>query len=150
MFWGLVTAVLGGLVVLFAGRSILHGLQSKSWPTIEGEILSSQLRESVKPNTGKKTWQAIIFYRYENTLGEMIKSDRITTGYASPGTHASQSKLIEKYPSNTTVSVFVSPDDPSFSVLQPGIAISSLMAVAIGGIMLVIGLCLIAGVITPN
>lgn len=120
----------GVFLLYHAGRSGMMGVTSAHWPTVEGRVLSSQ----VKSEGGKKggtVYSADINYAYTVNSGSFT-SRRVRFGSIDTGSRAYPALLVEKYPADSSVTVHYSASDPSIAVLEPGMQSSSLLVAGIG------------------
>jgi hypothetical protein len=137
-----------GLFGLFLGImgiiTIISGGKQKKWPAGNGRVLASRLeekREEVRADEGTSTlvgFAPLVEYEY------IHKGERYTASTLSSAekqyARAQAQKVIDRYPIGSTVKVYVNPDSPVVTVLEPGGSIS-------GMIFLIIGLAFIAAAI---
>jgi Protein of unknown function (DUF3592) len=116
VFSGIV-AFLGLALLVKATRDRIKTNRARSWPTAQGTVLDSRLRE-VRDSDGK-TWEVYILYEY-SVNGESYRSDvwRLEAG-SSSFTRAAE-KTVASYPIGSTVTVFFNPDMPGDAMLEPG------------------------------
>lgn len=135
-FWLLllITSGIGALL----GSSVLfwRGLQSRSWPSVEGTIVHLQIREQVVDTTDTGDPIVCVFpnieYEYE-VAGNTYRSTRIRFGgtlYWS-GEEAIR-KLSEMYAPGTPVRVHYNPKRPQEALLEPGISAVAWILFAVG------------------
>ncbi len=120
-----------GLFLLYhAGRSAMIGVTSAHWPTVEGRVLSSQVKAEGGKNGGT-VYSANIHYAYTVNDGSFT-SRRVCFGGINTGNRIFPGQLVEKYPAGSSVKVYYSASDPSMAVLEPGMQSSSLLVAGIG------------------
>lgn len=109
-------AFLGLALLVKATRDRIKSNRARSWPTAQGKVLDSRLRE-VHDADGK-TWEVYILYEYL-VNGESYRSDvwRLQAG-SSSFTGAAQ-KTIARYPIGSTVTVYFNPEAPADAMLEP-------------------------------
>ena len=128
--------VLLGLGLIAIGlRSIYFRLASKSWPTVIGRIMASEMgRHSDKHGT---VYTADIQYDY--TVNEKLYSGNlISFGHADTSNSDDARSDLNEYPVNKEVKIYYDPDNPHRSVLQPGVGNGGFVVILFGfGFMLI-------------
>jgi Protein of unknown function (DUF3592) len=116
---------LGGFAIGIAG--IKKGYESESWLTVEGKILSTAIDESRSTTRDSQTgrdrietyYHGVVKYEYV-VSGQTFASDRIS--YKSYGASREQAqRVIDAYRVGSSVTVHYNPENPSESVLEPGV-----------------------------
>jgi hypothetical protein len=112
-----ITALAGLGLLVKALRDRIKTNRAQSWPTAEGKVLESKLREVRDDDS--RTWGVHIVYEY-CVNGETYRSDvwRLEAGSSSFTGNAE--KVIARYPAGSTVPVFYNPDAPQDALLEPG------------------------------
>ena len=133
--FSLIFMVIGvALLIVFANaRSTAD--ESLSWRTVDGVIDDVRIAEQ----TSETPRELLVTYRYA-IGGKDFRSNRISFGAIS---HAEQARRETLYKRGDKVVVYVNPDDPTVSVLQPGrqegnvyLAIAAVVMLTIGaGVM---------------
>lgn len=90
---------------------------SKGWPSVEGSVVSSNVR--LVGFGKKKKYQADVRYDYR-VDGRPYLGSRIRLGDTTGSSESAQQALANKYPTGTGVKVFYDPQSPGQSVLEPG------------------------------
>ena len=103
--------VAGGI----SAADILNGRASRSWPSVTGTVVSSQIR-----NGSKRTYHADVSYQYA-VHGIPYVRDRIVFGQYGSTDKSIAAAWVQKYPLGASVQVSYAPSDPSRSVLEPGV-----------------------------
>ena len=116
--------------------------QSHKWPTVPGEIVSSELESETEQHHHKPitTYAAAIRYAYE-IEGKAYESDQIQLGGTSETSQPREfERMVERYPKGKRVTVYYDPDDPATATLEPG-ELGGIfnMAIVAGGFILVGG-----------
>ena len=106
--------------MLFNLRRMRRLMQAtKSWNTIEGVIITSEVEqppEHVSDDLNDAT--PIIRYRYRAD-GQALESDRIRIGGQPLTTRVLAGRLVAGYPVGARVDVYVDPNDPKNVLLEP-------------------------------
>jgi hypothetical protein len=103
----------GGVVFYsFARRVERQGNASRSWPTVPGRVLSSEIRRGQKGNISPA-----ITYRYA-IAGKDYTGTRAS--FAGTTGQAESSRLVNAFPVGAAVSVAYDPADPASAVLEVG------------------------------
>ena len=146
----LVLRVVGGGAValgVFAAygtvRMRLKVGQALKWPTVPGEITSSEVQSGTERHHRKpiKTYAAAIRYTYE-VDGKAYESDQIQLGGSSETSQPGEfERMVKRYPEGKHVKVYYDPSDPATATLEPG-ELGGIfnMAMVAGGFILVGGI----------
>ncbi len=111
-------AALAGLaLLLIAAFDLRKATLAKTWPTTEGRILDSRLRE--KTDSDGTSYEVAILYEYW-VNGVAHRSDvwRIRAGSSS--FTKSASRTVASYPVGASVPVYFNPENPADAMLEPG------------------------------
>jgi len=144
----IIAAGISAVILIKFGSDILKTQKSRSWPTASGTILDSSMEAHHNRDEDgdiKTTYGASIQYKYL-VDGQEFQGNRRTFTNVRTSSVRNTEKILERYPLGSSVDVFYDPDDPSSSVLEPGVGAGTyiLLAVAIGffifGIAGVIGI----------
>lgn len=111
-------------IALFViGRNILHGLNSRNWPSTEGKVVHSgvQSHQSMDDDGDiSTTYGASIQYSY-NVSGQEIQGTRRSFTDMRTNSVRRAEQILARYPQDSSVTVYHHPDKPSLSVLEPGV-----------------------------
>lgn len=129
-----------GLFVLGAGcflslqgaSEILQGKASRSWPTTNGKVVSSQVVTQVVSRAGfsHRSYRPSIHYEYD-VDGRRFASERIRFGEMGDSNYVNTQSMVNRLARGTTVTVAYQPGRPETSVLEPGaFPISTRVAIA--------------------
>ena len=111
-------AALAGLGITVYGTCILaKSAKAKSWPTAQGKIVDSRLRE-LRDSDGS-SYEAYILYEYW-VDGVAHQSNVWRLGVGSSSFTGSAKKAIARYPIGASVMVYFNPDRPADAMLEPG------------------------------
>lgn len=118
-------ALLSGGLVLggWGGLTLFNAIRSLYWPTAKGTIISSKV--GAKDNDdGGEIYSAHVLYSY-NVGGKTIRGDRVKFGAWRTGFRIFARKIVDRYDEGDPVVVYYALNDPSNSVLEPGIHLST-------------------------
>jgi hypothetical protein len=120
-----------GLAILgFCGRSIGQSISSASWPTVPGQVHTSELRET----------KVLVRYSYE-VEGQRHEATRIGFDvFDKPGGRGRRETVLARYPVGAKVDVHVRPGSPKQAVLETGDVAPFLMPSVFGLMFLGFGL----------
>lgn len=111
------TAAGAGIVVLSWTREIDRiGTESRSWPTVPGEIVESRLKEDTDPDSIR--WSPQLSFRYE-VGARSLTSSRIAASLFYEGREGAQA-IVDRYPVGRQVEVHYDPAAPEVAVLETG------------------------------
>ena len=122
-----------GLVLALCGAIWLwRVIVMRSWPVIPGLILSSQ----VEMMEWRRPFGFRVIYRYE-VDGREYRSNRIKTFSPSSSSPWLARKVVDRYPSGSTVSVRYNPKNHAESIVEPG-GLGPLIFIVVAGAFLLI------------
>ncbi len=127
---------ISAVILIKFGSDIFKAQKSRSWPTAPGTVLGSRMESSQSRDEDgdiRTTYGATIQYKYL-VDGQEFQGDRRTFSNVRTSSVRNTQKILARYPSGGSVDVYYDPDDPSSSVLEPGVGASTyiLLLVAIG------------------
>lgn len=130
-----------GIIIVFFGlRSYQESRASAEWPSVEGEIRSSEVvRSSTSDGT---SFRAEVTYTYR-VDGQNFTGDRIQTTTVSSSNRSRAVSIQRQYPVGQSVEVFYNPERPDRALLEPGVRSGSLFVFAFGGLFSGAGLLMI-------
>lgn len=132
--------VLIGGVFLYYGNQELSSAQSMAdWARTEGQIISSSV-ESTQYGTSR-TYHALIVYEYRSG-GRVFHGTRLTLADHPFRRAADAQAVVHRYPVGRTVTVYYDPFNATKSVLEPGSPWQPYVVLGIGGLFILVGLCL--------
>ena len=102
-------------------RTYLHANATLSWPSTQGTVVTSEIKET--GSSGQFTYKPVIIYAYQ-VHGKSLQSSKLQLGdeFLTDGSHSQAEKLISEFPVGQSVVVFYNSEDPRDSVLVEGIA----------------------------
>ena len=112
---------IGIVIALFSYSAYKTSVESNSWPTIDGVIITSQIEQQTSTSgegaNKKTTVKSVpkIAYQYQ-VGGQLYKNTKIS--FLSSSGNAS--RIVDQYPEGKTVRVYYNPDKPKQAVLVPG------------------------------
>jgi hypothetical protein len=120
---GIIAAIIcfgvGGGIYFFMGDSFKQAYASMSWPTVQGQVVSSELREH-RDSDGDIMYNADVRYAYR-VDNQNYENTMITMMDGSTSVRASVQNTVYKYKAGTTVTIYYDPANPAFALLEPGI-----------------------------
>ena len=117
LFFGLFFAI-GFGILGFGVRSMHMSQQAAQWPTVPGQILSSDF--SVSSDDDGTTYSTDLSYSY-NVDGRDYTNKKIAFGYAGSSSHQFHRNIYDALPVNSQVAVRYDPSNPERAVLSFGI-----------------------------
>ena len=152
--------LLFGIVMLAVGGFNILGAQaSSSWPTTEGEVLTSVVEKTrtksnrkknrairipspIRISTSKPTesysYEALVSYSY-SVAGEEYVGKRLAFGAITEGGQGRAEAICERYPVGSQVNVHYDPDDAGSSTLEVGLRAQVFFIPGLGMIFLLMG-----------
>ena len=135
--------LLFGIVMLVVGGfNILGAQSSSSWPTTEGEVLTSVVEKKRTSSNRKKnkptrisvgpvgvsagkpsegySYEAVVSYSY-SVAGDDYVGKRIAFGAITKGGPGRAEAICERYPVGSQVKVYYDPDDAESATLEVGV-----------------------------
>ena len=121
------------LFILIGIITIYQAYKSSSWPSVQGQIISSEIKSHSSTYTDTTTnrteneivYDAQINYSYVVNGITYSNDDVKVGGIIKTNTKMWARKLLDKYPPGKVVNVYYSPDDPFQSVLEKGLQLST-------------------------
>jgi len=120
-----------GLVIGSLGlKEVVGGLSASSWPSTQGEILSSDIK--YYSNSKGHTYGASVTYSY-TVDKRFYRSNQISFGSYS-GSYSHAQEVLNRYPKGALVPVFYDKSSPDNAVLEKGVGFGAYIALY-GGII---------------
>ena len=123
---------LGAGSIYWGGLLYRQAEASQSWPSIDGLIVSSQIKEN-HDRVNVVTYNAAVEFAYD------VEGNRYTSKHASRGNSSEAREVVNRYPAGKPVKVFYDPQKPDFGVLEPGVNADNYLVLAGGLAMLLAG-----------
>ena len=121
-----------GFVCLTCIWSAIRGRSTLKWPTVKGQIISSDVELARARLT--RLYEPTVTYTY-SVAGSRYDGDRLFYGDTFFYREASARARIAPYPIGASVDVRYRADDPRQSVLEPGVGLRTFGMIAFSGIM---------------
>ena len=137
-----------GLGVLYFGiQEYFTAKESESWGYTNAIIVKSEVKKEVtrEISTSSRvggesiTYKADIEYKYELD-GISYRGNRVSYGETSTGDPKDAQKIVDKYPKDKMVYLYVSPNDPKEVVIENGISNGVYFLPIFGLVFFLIGL----------
>ncbi len=136
--FALVFVMIGGGTLFFWGiPTIQKAYESVHWPSVQGAIIVSHF--SSDSDSDGTTYKADIGYDY-SINGQNLSGSTVSFGAPNSSNASEIRAIVNHYPLGALVPVYYNPDDPSISVLEPGINWSIFFIAGIGALFLLVGL----------
>ena len=136
--WFLWIFIIVGMGILGAGIwNLVRSVRCESWPTVPGVILSATL-ERHHSHKGGTSYSASIGYDYV-VAGVHYDGTRLAFGSLSASAQYARA-ILDRYPMGKKVLVYVSPNDPQESVLEPGIHGGTWICFGVGSVFVLAGM----------
>ena len=147
IFMGCIALIVGIGFIGIGAFNIYKGLESQNWGETQGIILSSQIEERQETDrdydggvdTTYTVYIAKIQYQY-TVNGETHISNKISYSYGSTQNKSDAQKLVNKYPSGKSVTVYYNPSNHDEAVLQTGVSDLNYIMTLAGVLPLIIGI----------
>lgn len=141
--------VAGLFLFLYDIGGLYYGIQSRGWPSVQGEITVARITTEMIPwrNRTRGVSRLEIEYRYSvndvTFTGERVSAGRRSVNYPE--------QMISEFPVGKTVMVHFQPDDHSVSFLKTGIDKATYLYAGAGALILGIAIAfLIVGLRTKK
>ena len=128
--------VIGVIVLLWGITSSQSAFKSVNWPSVSGMVTDAHMSSS-SDNDGT-TYSAKISYSYQ-VNGQVYGGSRVSFGDVSTSNSGDAQKVLARYPTGATVSVYYNPAAPSQTVLEPGFSAGLLLPLGIGTLFTLVG-----------
>ena len=140
---GLIIFMMGFLMTLGAWSKLDDGKKSVNWPTVEGRVVFSTLKEH---GNSRKRYSPDVTYEYQ-VDGRKFQSQRISFEAIKKSKDKRQvTAFIAKYPKDGTVQVYYDPEDPGNCTLVAGMknAAGKTKGIFVCGFIALIGAVMVA------
>jgi len=151
MILGAVFLVIGVLVAAWGFSTLSRAKASKSWPSVEGTVVSSEVTEERETSSSSRrgrresvTYGAEISYEYA-VEGRRYTSDRVSFGQYKSSNRGHAAGIVGRYPEGKKVDVHYDPAGPGTAVLEPGAGGGAYIPLLIGVVFVIAGGASIAG-----
>jgi hypothetical protein len=120
-----------GMVSLCGAYQLYFNRQSRTWPTAEGTVLKSMLKEP----TRYSAWSLCVTYRFQ-ACGKTFTASRRTYTIAPFNGREKALETLKRYREGAPVQVYHNRSWPSLCVLEPNADTSKSVVLLVGGILL--------------
>jgi Protein of unknown function (DUF3592) len=139
---GLVLFIVAVVFVGAAQAAVIVARDSRTWPTVTGRVVRSEIRSNRRANR-LPGYRTII--RYEYTIdGEEYEGRDLASGEFPYRSARSAARRLQPYPLGSTVLVRYFPGEPEVAVLEPGVSLDVLYLPAVSSVLLLAALGLVA------
>jgi hypothetical protein len=110
-----------GVVLAVNGiPDVIRGHQSRHWPTVQGNVISSSL------NISNSNYRADVIYEYE-VDGGRYTGNVVSVGAIGWNTPGPAQRTVDRYRPGNEVQVYYRPQRPDDSILEPGIPMTAMV-----------------------
>jgi hypothetical protein len=110
----ILASIAGLALTILATNNSMNAIKTKSWPTTQGTVITSEVIRSSK-------YVPKVIYTYDIDTNA-FSSDKIDlTNYAHYKYKDDAAKEADKYPVDAKVTVYYNPDKHNEAILEPGI-----------------------------
>jgi hypothetical protein len=139
MFLFLVFLAVGAGLSWWGWTILQNARASVDWPSVEGQIIRSQVEHSTDAEGGDSYSPEVTFV-YVAADDRSHEGGTIKFGENSYGSERKAQEILSRYPLGQTVTVFYDPANPDKAVLEPGVSNGSYIVLGIGALFVVIAL----------
>ena len=132
----------GCFMLLVGGASAYEAFSSQSWPTVQGEIITSNV-DTYRDSYGNRTYRRKIKYGY--AVNQLEKAGGYFTGervgidpFLPSDSRAIAEASLVRYPKGEIVDVYYNPNRPQRSLLEPSFSLSRLIYPGVGLLLLAV------------
>jgi hypothetical protein len=132
----LVPGIAGAALLGVALYQYLRGERAKSWPTAQGTVTRSGVRQGTsKDSDGDSSvvHYPDVEYTY-SAAGQEMSSERIGVGPGHSMSQGAAERIAARYPLGARVTVFYDPAKPDYGVLEAGARPMVVLAFGVGGL----------------
>jgi hypothetical protein len=142
---GLCFVALGAFFIDVGLEEWRLGEASRSWPTVEGRVLASEVatRATGSRGSGGPSTTTTHEIRYEYEIDGVRREGRRVAYTVAMGEGDLRARAA-RYPAGRAVEVHVDPEDPDRAVLEPGADGWNALPIAMGGLAIAFPLAVVA------
>ncbi len=129
--------IVGAGVLYRAGVQLKRSLAARNWPVVAGTVVQSDLK--VRRSQEGVSFAPHVVYRYAFGRHEYT-ARRIWLSGQVAGPRSWAERVVQRYPRGQRVRVYVNPQDPAESVLEPGFRFVHVLLFLLGAVFLLGGL----------
>lgn len=138
--------VVGAAIGAFLVWQLVKGVKARKWPTVRGTVDESRVSMHTSYDEGRRstTYGADILYHYE-VDGSPYSGTRLSFSDYRSSNRRRAEQIVGRYSPGSVVQVYYSPDDPSESLLEPGVKPMFFLFLLLPLIFIVLGVLGLAG-----
>ena len=146
LIFGSCFVLVGVATGLFFVYRIFQGMTSSQWPSVIGELESTDLKEIIykgrdSDGTADLASAWVVNFRYSYSVSDRkYDGSRVTYSDGINKTSRALKKLQEKYRGKSQVQVYHNPKNPNQSVLVPGLSIFNFTPLITSALFILAGL----------
>jgi len=129
---GLIMGLIGSTLVVVSVRSRKKAEESTRWPTAQGKVVSSTVREHTdyddETHHVRHSYEPVVAYEYA-VAGTPLSGHKLSFGATSFDRQTAH-QVVNRYPSGASVSVHYNPTKPGEAVLETKASGGALFLVA--------------------
>ena len=133
--------VAGIFLMSWGGYEMKGASESLDWPETPGSITSSHVSKETSRDSEQRlrtTYYPNVAYQYQ-IAGRGYTGTRINFGGRTGGMEWVAQRTVDRYPTGKTIIVHYNPQEPTYAVLEAGIAWSSIFLFLMGIVFFVAG-----------
>lgn len=102
----------------YSAIGVAKALQAKRWPTVQGTVLSAEVKRG-QSSKGSSKYIPMIRFSYEVDNAQYLSDQYSST--TARGSSMWAKEVISQYPAYSKVTVHYNPENPEESILKPGL-----------------------------
>lgn len=137
--------IIGGVALtLYGVITVSDARASQSWPSVEGEIIESRVREfgvskpPNKTNLRETKYGTTIVYKYQ-VDGQEYQADIVSYDEIATRQRSKAEGVLANFPVGSTHKIYYKPSNPKVAVLKPGMSGQSYAIPVIGVVVFILG-----------
>jgi hypothetical protein len=132
------TVLIGGFNLVYAGRLAWRGWHARRWPTVEGQLLSADLKQRrFVPAQG--AWALRVQYRYTARADTYTGTKISPEGGPAYNEELGRHTIARYWRPGTALKVHVNPGNPEDAMLAPRVSLVTLLMLMVGAAMAAAG-----------
>ena len=152
---GVIFCALGIWLCVWGFNKLSTALQSTSWPTVNGKVISSEVKVELSGGSGTRGGSSSNRYFAEISYSYTINNNIFTSNNFSYGRFGSKNKkdarrIAKQYQRGKTVKVYYNPKQPEQAVLKPGATFASYLPISFGIIWTLVSCAILKAGIKPK
>ena len=139
--WAFLFIIPGLFMVLYSIRNGVKGHASRSWQPTQCTIRRSYVQVTTDDHN-RKSMMPTVEYEYQFN-GETLKGSQIRYGTIGRASRSGCEKILRPYAEGATVQLYVNPEDPTDSTLEPGMSWGNIFSAVAGAVFIASGYALL-------